>query len=376
VQGTHELVDVSLNKSPYQLTGFDLKLIFDTVGLKFQKATPSGPFGDSGWEYFDYEYSVMEGTSLGLVHLSAVMDVRSGLLPLMDSASNPVILFSLDFLVSEDRNLERAYVPIRFYWEDCDDNVITYRPYDGYGEEVRSVSKHIYDFDLIGDISADSIGFPTYTGYQRECYEKGQGLEPPPLQMLDLFNGGVDIWGCFDIPMLGDVNLNRTAFEYSDLLLFTRYFTEGLDVFSSIMMGCSIDATNVNRDHSVLSSSDWVYFIRKVFGGAVPLDSLVNDSAVCTINDGLLSVDKTVHAAQFVIVGDAQWQLRQYGLEALSHFDGFETRVLVYSTSVWDTDPTDWITFSGSIFWTDGSIRKIDMSTVDGARVDVTIVEE
>lgn len=374
IQGRHKIIEVSLSKAPYQLSGFDFKIVFDTFGLQFQKAIPSDPHGDNGWEDFAYESSVREGPTMGMVRLTATADAQSEWPPLADTIIGPVPLFGLDFLVSEDRTLERAYIPIRFYWEDCDDNVLIFRTTGASSGEVTTVTKRIFDFDLIGDISADSIGFPTFQGYQRECYVNTQGEGTPPPRMLDLLNGGVDIMGCDSITELGDVNLNASSFEISDLVLFTRYFSEGLDVLEN--NDCAVGATNANRDWYPLTSSDWVYFIRKVVGGALPLDSLIADSAICTHNDGMVSVDQPVQAAQFIIVGEAQWGVRQYGLEALSHFDGFDTRVLVYKPSVWDADSANWATFSGSFFWTNGEIRKIDMSTVDGARVDVRIVRE
>lgn len=220
--GRHEFVDVTMNTEPYRISGFELKFVFDAAALNFQAAIPGELFTDCHWEYFNYQFSLSSlcrgGYLCGMVDLFVVADINLGRPLLSDDNcqmelrdEGPFVLFTFDFIVTDDRTFECAYVPIRFFWEDCDDNVVKFRSHGGFGVEFRTVAKDIYDFDLIGNISNDSTGFPTFTGYQRECHEQSQSQGAQPLQMLELLNGGLDHVCADSIAVRGDINLDGIA---------------------------------------------------------------------------------------------------------------------------------------------------------------------
>lgn len=199
--GTVEIVDVTLNRGYYRPTSFDLTIWYLAGALEFRGATPGQLLTECGWDLFDCTVTIDEDPSIfpvGRLHITGTADTSgrgTGTDPgcendLLDTG--PVVLFSLELFFKEDRTLECAYWPIRFYWEDCGDNIVTYSP--GWGNEVgvEAACHRIFDFDLIGDISDDMIGFPTFQGYQRECFDSDLGRELQPAPLINFYNGGVD----------------------------------------------------------------------------------------------------------------------------------------------------------------------------------------
>lgn len=191
--------EVTLDKAYYRLTGFDFTLAYDPVVVHVQSVQAGEMITNCEWEYFSYR-NELAGNSYapGKLHVRAIAGANGGR-PLGAGScqtegelTEPAVLFTLNWYVPEDRTLECMYIPIRFYWEDCDDNIVTYSP--GWGNEVgvEAACYRIFDFDLMGDIGDDMIGFPTFQGYQRECYDVALNQGVSPVRLVEFINGGLD----------------------------------------------------------------------------------------------------------------------------------------------------------------------------------------
>jgi hypothetical protein len=389
--GVSVRADVKLNKAPFQIAGFNFNLIHDAVFLTVQNVVAGDLHSDCGWEYFTYQTgSVIDswGSGRSRIRVSAIAEISEHNTYVNQSCEDemlldgPVTLCSIDFLVSDDRTLECMYSPIRFYWEDCEDNTVTYRSrWDG-GPLVTAAAYDIIDFDLIGSIRNDSVGFPAYQGFQRECYDLNAAQGSQPVRLVDFINGGIDIICADNTSQRGDVNLNGVPFEYEDYHLFGSYFTQGPDMFT-LDRDAQIAATDVNDDGLSLTSSDWIYMERNVFRIArlVHVDDLQPGSAVCTISNGRLSVDRLVHAVLLVIEGDADWSPLRVDLGIVGRFDGDHTYLRIHDLRAYVLDELGNyeifpLSFDGPFLQTDGEVVAIDMSTVDGARIDVVTVRD
>jgi hypothetical protein len=337
IQGTHNLVDVTVTKGSEQMGGFDILIAYDASALIFQTAL-EGDIYNCGWEYFNYRYGANgncgNACPSGLLRVVGIAETNNGAVhpdfACVSALVDPT-LFTLDFLVTDDRTFECMYIPIRFFWMDCGDNSIAYSPTDNPLSVVQGVSRYVIDFDLVGHIEDMTTGFPTYTGVQEGCFDNDDG-KPVPIQFVDFVNGGIDIICADSIDARGDINLNGTGNEIADAVLFSNYFVYGLSVFNVNVAG-QIAATDVNADGLTLSVADLVYIIRVIVGDALPYAKLGTVSANLIDYNGTLSIDQEMGAAFIRARGNVTPTLLADNMDMNYAYDAAnnETRILISS---------------------------------------------
>ena len=376
IQGMHELVDVTLESGSVEIGGFDFLIAYDESALTLRAVIPGPDFYDPapagcGWEYFTYRYGPFGNCGGecpgGQVRIVGIADMNNG--PYHPDCylpdSLPAVVFTLDFLVTNDRTFECLYVPIRFFWMDCADNAMSSKSGDSL-----FVSRFVYDFvgfDTV-DITDTSYGFPTYFGVQAECLEGGGPDKPVPLQLIDFINGGIDIACAESLDIRGDINLNKVPYEIADAVLFTNYFIYGLGVFIVNREG-QIMATDVNADGLTLSVGDLVYLIRVIIGVAPPIPKLAPMTAGYNVEDGVISVDAEMGAAYVVVEGNVVPTLLANNMEMKHAYDTKEdvTRILVFSM---ERDRT----FAGAFLDVRSRVVSIEMATYEGAPVTAKLI--
>jgi hypothetical protein len=373
-QGLHEEVDVTVTKGSEQLWGFDILVAYDASALSFQAAIPGDVYTECGWEYFTYRFGADgncgNGCPSGLVRVIGIAETNNGANhPTCYSPANPFTLFSLDFLVSDDRTFECQYVPIRFFWFDCGDNAFSYHessdtenPYS----QLLGISRFVYDFDMIGDITDPNYewGYPTYTGAQdADCFVGDPNKVP--VRFVDFYNGGVDIACADSIDARGDLNLNEIAYEIADAVLYSNYFVYGLSAFGGLNLQGVIAASDVNADGKALSVADLVYMIRVVQGDAVEYAKLVTVPAEVTVGT-TVSVDGDMGAAHLTVAGEVAPELLADNMEMLYNFNGTSTEIVVWSRTG--------ESFTGEFIQPNGNLLNIELATREGAPVSHSLV--
>jgi hypothetical protein len=329
----------------YPMGGFDFLFQYDASALTFQSATPGQFIDDCGWEYFTYRYgpngNCGTGCPTGEVRVTAIAETNNGsnhpdCFTNAGSVSNQLAV--LNFLVTNDRTFECMYAPVQFIWYDCGDNTIS----DVSGDQLF-ISNHVYGFeDTLGnygleltDLNAD---VPPKGGAPIVCDISLDDSKPDPLRFIDFVNGGVDIVCADSIDARGDLNLNEIPNEIADAVLYSNYFIYGTTVFTVNADG-QIAASDVNADGITLSVADLVYLIRIIVGDANPYPKdVVTEAAFVSTeyhynNAGTITItDETkIAAAHVVVAGDVEPTLLADNMQMLSHFDGINTRILVYS---------------------------------------------
>jgi len=373
LQGMHIMIDVTMNRNPFQSGGFDFLIAYDASALFFQAAIPGALHTECDWEYFNYRYGPFGNCDTlcpsGMLRVVAIAETNNG--PYhpdwlaYDSvvAAGPYILFTLDFLVSNDRTLECMFVPIRFFWMDCGDNSIAYHPTDNPYASIQGVSRYVFETPLLDEVIADdAAGFPTYTGAQQECLDNDPD-KPMPVRIIDFVNGGVDIICADSIDDRGDVNLNGTANEIADAVLFSNYFVKGIGVFNVNLQG-QVAASDVNANGTPLEIADLVYLIRIITGDALPLPPVTPVSGKLTQSAGTLSIDRRAGAAFIVLEGNIAPQLLVSEMEISYAFDGRNTRVLVSKIQAGAY-------FEGQFLAFDANVIEAELAMYDGAPIDL-----
>jgi len=133
LQGHFWDVDITLTgvDANEGLGGFDLLVAYDNSALNFQLAGEGDIYAACGWEYFTYRFGANgncgSACPSGLTRIIGIAETNNGPHhPTCDvPATFPVTLAYLRFLVSNDRNLECQYAPVRFFWIDCGDNTLS-----------------------------------------------------------------------------------------------------------------------------------------------------------------------------------------------------------------------------------------------------------
>ena len=364
VQGVFTEVDVILHKIDPTMGfgGFDILIAYDQSALSFQQALEGDIYGACNWEYFTYRFGPYGNCGnqcpSGMVRVIGMAETNNGPVhPDCDTPDPgyvqegqlPITLFKLVFLVSNDRNLECQFVPVRFFWYDCGDNVLSNHD----GSELY-VSFMVFDFDEYGapfssdPINNGTIGFPTYLGAQDYCLDGTPFPDKPvPIRFVDFQNGGVDIVCADSIDARGDVNLNGIAYEIADAVMFTNYFVKGLDAFTHV--DGSIAATDCNADGLVLTVGDLVYLIRVVVGDALPYPKLNPTHADFAYENGVVSIDAEMGAAFLVFEGAVTPTLLADNMEMMYGVVDGNTRVLVYSTDAGAAFNGDFIAVNGDL---------------------------
>jgi hypothetical protein len=272
--------------------------------------------------------------------------------------TTPVTLFDLRFLVSNDRTFECQYAPIRFFWMDCGDNVLS----NAAGTEAY-LSLNVYEYDNPVPITNGTIGFPTFQGAQDFCLT--QAIESKqPERKVDFYNGGVDIICADSIDARGDINLNGLAYEIADAVMFTNYFIKGLGAFEYVEG--SIAASDANADGIPLSVADLVYLIRVVIGDALPYPKVNPTVAKYTVENNVVNSEIELGAALIVLEGNASFE-NLTDLEMVTGIVDGNRHVLLYSTEANATA-------TGALLSTDGAVLKLEGATYEGQPVNFDLV--
>ena len=132
--------------------GFDLLMDYDGAALAILDVNTNNSvlYNDCGWEYFQYRYGPFGNCDgdcpSGQVRVVGLAEINNGdVHPSCFNTNAESVLFTVKFLVTNDHDYNAAFVPIRFYWYDCGDNVFS----NELGMEIY-LSENVYDVDPNG----------------------------------------------------------------------------------------------------------------------------------------------------------------------------------------------------------------------------------
>ena len=262
--------------------GFEFLFAYDASVLSLPSAAEGDVYDACGWEYFTYRNvdACSGACPSGLFRVIGVGNLNNGYsTPGCDSPDPgyvqkdqlPITLFSLKFMVSNNRTNECQFVPVKFFWMVCEDNVVSNRA----GSELY-LSAKVFDYEgdeslfEAGEVTGDgSQEFPTFLGAADSCVYVDYEDEKVAVPTLYYQNGGVGI-ACTEVYLgRGDINRNNTAFEIADAIMFTNYFHIGLAAFGNHPEE-SVNASDTNADGLPLTIGDLVHLIRVVTGEIPP----------------------------------------------------------------------------------------------------------
>ena len=369
--GQETWVDITMEHSSLSLGGFDFLIKYDQSALNFITAEIGPALVNCGWEFFTYR----EGASgncgpgacpTGVVRMVAMAETNNGgFHPDLDCFNalkmTKWVMARMKFLVADDYNLECQYAPILWMWYDCGDNGLS-----DFTGDTLFIARNVYNYDSTLSAWSDE-GWPTHDGALDSCIHQ---YKVDPLFRVDYWHGGVDIICIDSLDDRGDINMNGTAYEIADAVLFCNYFVYGVDVFD--YPAGMIAATDVNADGLTLSVADLVYLIRVIIGDAIPYSpsGFVKLGAAVEVNyrhasNGVLSMEGAqIGAVALTVTGETTPELLADGMELLYANRNGETRILVYSMAGNG--------FEGEFLRVDGQVTSLEAATIEARAAVVT----
>ncbi len=268
ISGHYAVIDITKVTGSGEVAGFDFRIRYNSQALTFLGMDRGEIFdipGSHEWEAVKYEldggpqytgnkpYRTLEinGTAdrAGDAHQPVDLNIPDG-----------SVLASLSFMITYHEKYECWFIPIEFYWLDCEDNVIitadTLNP-------MTMISDNVYDrYD--NNITDYNTEFPTIHGAPDIC------INTSTVRQIDFKSGGIDV-ACIDgMGTVGDLNLNGHPYEVSDAVVYYGYFCYGIIFFAPWPPEEVIAQSDVNRDGVALSVADLVFLIRIITGAVLP----------------------------------------------------------------------------------------------------------
>lgn len=246
------------NNTDIEIGGFDFLIQYDTTAF----------------ELVGVDFSPIENCNWAIIgHRPIIPSVEKifaaiGVSPLGCDFSNSLdTLFYLKFYVLPDSANLCGIFPIRFFWNECSDNMII----NTLGDSTF-FSDRVYDVVTAQYIQEDDV-FPTIHGTPDSCINLPGGNK---FRMVDFYDGMVAV-SCMDsIDVVGDVNLNEIPFEVADYVTFQRYYVYGPDAFD-INLEAQLQATDCNKDGIKPTVRDFVFMYRVIIGDITPLPKSVDN---------------------------------------------------------------------------------------------------
>lgn len=269
-------VDIKINNDSVLVGGFELMLQYENAGFTFQYAEEGEALQNCDWEYFTYQYdtptdSTQLPSSFGMIKIVALANTNNGS-PMPTcylNGSNHLTIARLHFLATNDYSYRCQTLPLRFFWNDCGDNMFT----DMTGTQLLA-SRKVFEPDSLGigyyEIQSLYPDLPTMHGWQSD--ECGYAAIYTVTPSVDYYNTLINL-ECKDTIdnkyQRGDVNANYIAYEIADAVLYANYFLFGSSVFT-VDTDAQIRTTDINWDYNYLTVEDLAYMFRIITGDAVP----------------------------------------------------------------------------------------------------------
>lgn len=359
------------------LGGFDILIALDQSKYALVAARPGSYVGSCSWEYFTYrlvDKSSLVGLDLGeytdLLEIRARADLSLGTFTGCPGALAPLELARIDLLLAHEaagRAIECMSLQTRFYWRDCNDNVI-------YSSQFDSAYGGGDAFDYLDSLPV-VYAFPGFGSPSGVCADSFGATVVLP---MDYGNGLIDVLCPPGGVLIGDVNLNGIPYEVADIVLFASYFARGLIIFV-IDPAAQIGSTDCNGDSLVLSVADLVCMIRTIISGSpnkIAPGSILPEATVSVMAGGEESIlkltstdDALVVRLQFVMKDNqsaGSESIRSSSIDYLTGVVGDTLNLLAYNLDgrpVIPVGQSDLLSFDASRL----RLVNIEMANLNGA---------
>lgn len=263
--GHYDYLTVTAQVGEAEVAAFDLTIAYQPAALRLIEVASAAP---------DIKLETPNPMFVEYTENTGFMRILGH--PRSDSkdSTGKVELAVIKFLVSSNREFDCHFLPVRFAWIGCNDNMLTLA--DG---TLIGVDR-VFDYEGAGDldnpkdeITGNDCKVEWYAHYCGLCDSCRAVISGPHLAGM-FWNGGVDL-ACadYDFRRAGDVNYNGIDNEIADLRLLAEALLVGVDTLH-LSPDSLRQAADVNNDCVVASIADFVFMNRIISGDAMPFPKL------------------------------------------------------------------------------------------------------
>jgi hypothetical protein len=253
-------IPITITEGSAEIEKYNLKVRYNSRALTFYGITKSELYdipGNYEWEYLTYR--IGDSTHASPLEIYRTIQI-TGIANIENDEHQPVdlslnqgtILVYLNFHITYHKHFDCWFLPIEFFWEDCNDNVVHFI---GSADTVAGISENVFDPQGM-EITDYFAGMPGTFGAPDECLELLSAS-----RLVDFYSGGIDLVCYGDVTSRGDLNLNGQPYEISDAVVYDNYLKWGLISFT-INPPRQIEESDINCDGTTLSVTDYMMLVR------------------------------------------------------------------------------------------------------------------
>ncbi len=269
--GQHIYVDVIADYTFIPYLDFDYLIGFDASVLTFVDVVGGYPFTDLGWEYFDYEYIPNSGCGedcpTGLIRAIGIGDIDNGdNHPPEGYGDFPdfSVLYTIEFSADGCYTDSSRFIPINFYWQNCQDNIANILPFEPPYFTALSIDVALFNYSAPLEpwiwVTDPYCGFPTYFGAQEYC--QSDTSYTGPTSFIIFLGGGVDILPNDAEVVCGNINGDCTINIFDVVYLIGYLYLDGPPPDP-------LESADVNNDGAI-NIFDVAYLISFLYLGGSP----------------------------------------------------------------------------------------------------------
>ena len=280
VPGEGAVIVIRLRPGFDRMTGFSFLLAFDTTNMVFKQAEPGGYIKYRGWADFSVEpVAATPEDSIAPINLLRITAAPGRGVPPDTLQKSSTGLVRLVFFIDTKRAIGCRYLPVRFFWRTCEDNLVLDGP-----EKTPYYALEIRDLLSSWTEPTDSTDDCLYMAEKKPempaaC--RGGGI-PSSQRGVIYVDGGVQGYCDRYSSVLGDLDLNGLPNQETDVAALARLLVHGY------LCGYGTDslqfllkcAPRSPSDTTSITISSLVSFNRIVAGDPEPKLSPARDSVM------------------------------------------------------------------------------------------------
>ncbi|MDD4052247.1 MAG: hypothetical protein PHR28_10180 [candidate division Zixibacteria bacterium] len=280
--GQDAVIVIRLRSGSDRMTGFSFLLAFDTANMIFKQAEPGGFVKGRGWADFSVEpVTATPKDSIAPISLLRITAATGRGVPPDSLQRSSTGLVRLVFFVDKRRAIECRYLPVRFFWRVCEDNIVLDGP-----EKTPYYALEIHDrlssWTEPADSATDCLAFAEKKpDVPASCRDGGV---PASQQGVVYIDGGIEGYCDLYSSVLGDLDLNGLPDQETDVVALARLLVHGsLCGYQTDSLQFLLKCVPRSASDSVsLSISSLVSFNRTVAGDQKPVPPAAPDSIMLT----------------------------------------------------------------------------------------------
>lgn len=300
LSGQRKTLTVSADSIISKISGFDITIAHEGRQAAVYDINPGNLFDSCGWEYFAYRqisadtvFTFFPQYPVNLINIVGLASLSGNPSTSCNRMSATLAEIDLQLSIQYQGDLDDRFVWYRFFWRDCNDNVLT----SVSGDTLFIANKLFQDFFPADTLRELELPFPGFGIPDEPC--SGPGGEEV-LSTVNFVNSGILFTPIFSDsinPPIGDINLNGIRFELADAILLIEYFKYGLIIFT-ILPPSQLEQADIDGD-GIISVRDVVLLIRIAIG-----DYWFYDKPATTNFGGQLVIDKSGHEREVSFQSD------------------------------------------------------------------------